>query len=100
MDDLASIPAGSKVYDIYAWDAPEELGGTETLIGAFVLASQATPSMWGDDHLFYRHQRMDEDLAIHPEWEPYVPKHGSSLILEQAAQDPECPFKNLIQYLQ
>ena len=39
MDDLASIPAGSKVYDIYAWDAPEELGGTETLIGEFVLAS-------------------------------------------------------------
>ena len=73
MDDLASIPAGSKIYDIYAWDAPEELGGTETLIGAFVTASEFTTSMWGDDHLYFRHQRIDDDLAINPEWEPYAP---------------------------
>ena len=39
MDDLASIPAGSKIFDIYALSAPEEMGGTEMLIGEFILAS-------------------------------------------------------------
>ena len=100
MDDLAKIPAGSKVYDIYAMSAPEELGGTETLIGAFVTASEITTSMWGDDHFYVRHQRMDEDLAIRPEWEPYVPVYGGIFSLEQEAQKPECPYKKLIQYLQ
>ena len=100
LDDLASIPAGSKVYDIYALDAPEELGGTETLIGAFMTASEITTSHWGDDHLYFRHQRMDDDLAIRPEWEPYVPMYKGFFHLEQEASSPECPFKNLIEYLQ
>ena len=30
--DLATIPAGSKIFDVYAWDNPEELGGTEKKI--------------------------------------------------------------------
>ena len=100
MDDLASIPAGSKVYDIYAMSAPEELGGTESLIGAFVTASEITTSLWGDDHLFFRHQRIDDDFAIKPEWEPYAPMYKGFFSLEQEAQKPECPFKNLVEYLQ
>ena len=31
-DDLATIAAGTKIFDVYAWDNPEELGGTESLI--------------------------------------------------------------------
>lgn len=29
--------------------------------------------MWGDDHMYFRHQRMEDDLKFRPEWEPYVP---------------------------
>jgi hypothetical protein len=32
-DSLATIPSGSVLYDIYAWSAPPELGGTESMIG-------------------------------------------------------------------
>ena len=55
MDDLAKIPTGSKLFDIYAWDMPEDLGGTETLIGALVTASEITTSNWGDEHMYFRH---------------------------------------------
>ena len=32
-------------------------------------------SLWGDARLFFRHNDMGADLAVHPEWEPYVPKY-------------------------
>ena len=34
--DLASIPMGSNLFNIYAMDAPEELGGTEQLFATLV----------------------------------------------------------------
>jgi len=45
-------------------------------------------SAWADANLFIRHQKMDDDLEIHPEWGPYCPVYGS--ILGEGA--PKCPF--------
>ena len=69
---LREIPAGSHLFNIYAMDVPPELGGTEMLIGKLYSESEFVTSHWGDEHLFFRHQRMDDDLKYHPEWEPYV----------------------------
>ena len=66
------IPNGSKLFDVYAWDMPEELGGTETLIAEIVTGSKLYTSKWGDNNMRFRHQRMDDDLEYHPEWKPYV----------------------------
>jgi len=71
-DDLASIPADSVLWNVFAWDAPAELGGQEQLIGDLVLRSEMTTSLWGDAHLFFRHQNMIEDFVLHPEWEQYT----------------------------
>ena len=30
-----------------------------------------TTSNWGDEKMFIRHERMEDDLKYHPEWEPY-----------------------------
>ena len=68
------IPSGSKLFNVYAWDMPEELGGTESLIAELVTDSKLYTSRWGDNHMRFRHQRMDEDLKYHPEWKPYVPR--------------------------
>jgi hypothetical protein len=38
-----------------------------------VLDGKLTTSKWGDQNLFFRHQKFDEDLALHPEWKPYIP---------------------------
>jgi len=45
--------------------------------------------------MFFRHQKMDEDLKYHPEWTPYCPKYGSSTGSESAHQP--CPYKELLE---
>ena len=49
--NLASIPSGSTLFNIYATDVPAELGGKEQLIAKMVTASAMNPSTFGDDHL-------------------------------------------------
>ena len=102
--DLASIPSGTTLYTVYAMDAPKELGGTETKIAEVVTASELTTSNWGDEKMYFRHERMEDDLAIHPEWEPYTPKYGGIFNLEQQClqqtTESTCPFAHLLQYLQ
>jgi len=74
MTQLSGVPADITIYSIYAYDKPKELGGTETHIADMKLVGKLTPSKWGDGFMFFRHQKMDEDLAIHPEWTPYCPR--------------------------
>jgi len=44
------------------------------MIGTLVLDGKMTKSKWGDENLYIRHQQMDEDKNIHPEWDPYLEK--------------------------
>ena len=69
-----SVPVGTVLYTIWAMDKPEELGGVETHIADLVLTSELTTSLWGDQHLFFRHQNMEDDLGLRPEWEQYTEK--------------------------
>ena len=54
-DQLASIATGTMLYDVYALDMPEELGGTEKHIAQMVTKSQLSKSNFGDEKLFFRH---------------------------------------------
>ena len=64
--------------------------------------STLVTSNWGDEHMFFRHQRMDDDLKIRPEWEPYTPnpsvfgmankQHEDKLV---KAASYACPFLSL-----
>ena len=47
-------------------------------------------SSWGDSRLFFRHNDMGADLAVHPEWEPYTPKFTPTIAssLEAKSMDP------------
>merc|ERR1711970_383676 len=85
-DDLMSIPKGSTLYEVYAMDQPEELGGTEKHIANLVLESEMTTSMWGDKHLYFRHQDMWDDIDLIPEWYDYTDTFGLGL--------SRCPFKH------
>lgn len=49
VDQLASVPANSALYKVYAMDKPKELGGKETLIGDLVLDGSLVSSKWGDE---------------------------------------------------
>ena len=72
MTDLMTISSGTTLYNVHALDAPEELDGTEQMIGELVLTSSLTTSKWGDESLFFRHQDMAEDLQLRPEWNIYT----------------------------
>jgi len=63
-------------------DKPTELGGTETKIAEIITRSELTTSNWGDEHMYFRHERMDDDLKLRPEWEPYTPKYSGLFSLE------------------
>ena len=82
---------------------PTELGGTESLIASFVTASTLVTSYWGDEHMFFRHQKMDDDLVIHPEWIPYTPVFkvfgDKGNFVRDAATNfiSSCPFAYLFQ---
>ena len=58
-------------------------------------------SYWGDEHMFFRHQKMDDDLKLRPEWEPYTPKPRLFADAQQEVVDTiwstACPFMNFFQ---
>lgn len=58
-EDLSDIPAGSKLYDVYAKEKEES---PEKLIGSIQTTSEMTYSKWGDLKLFFQHIRREDDL--------------------------------------
>lgn len=72
ISQLETVPAASTLYNVYATDKPPMMDGYERLIGTLVLDGQMTRSKWGDEHLFFRHQMMDDDVGYHPEWEDHL----------------------------
>lgn len=58
--------------DVYALDEPIGLGGEEMLVGRIWTESLTTTSIWGDEKLFFRHQRFNDDLTQRPEWFDHV----------------------------
>jgi len=73
-EDLKSLRTGTTLYRVFALDKPSQLGGKETRIGDLVLGSDMVTSKWADRRMFFRHQDMEEDLAVNPEWREYAPK--------------------------
>lgn len=55
-EDLVSVPANSLLYRVVARDQPLELGGVDRHIADLVLVGGLTTTIWGDQHLFFRHQ--------------------------------------------
>jgi hypothetical protein len=83
LDQLAGVPANSNLYKVYAMTKPSQLGGKEVNIGTLQLDGNLHKSKWADENLFFRHQRQDDDLKIHPEWEPFSARNSL---------DGKCPF--------
>ena len=110
LEQLMSIPSGSTLWDVYGWDAPKELGGTEHLIGSLVSTSETIKSWYSDEMLLIRHQRAEEDIALKPEWKEYYPAYSSNggttshsdgsceySVSEEKEFTSSCPFAFLTQ---
>jgi len=65
LGNLASIVAGTPLFEVSALASP---GAARQAIGTITLTSQLSTSNFGDEHLFFRHQHMEDDFAIEPKW--------------------------------
>ena len=63
-----TISNGTSLYRMVAHSDPEDIEGTE--LGNMVVADGGgcTTSKFGDEHLHFRHQRIEDDIKIKPEW--------------------------------
>lgn len=65
LGNLSAIPIGSQLFEVAAIASP---GAERQVVGNITLTSKLMPSSFGDTELFFEHQRMEDDFAIHPEW--------------------------------
>jgi hypothetical protein len=59
-DLINNIPQGTPLYDVYVTDGPN---GDTTKVGTLVTTSDFVASKFGDEQLFFRHQR-GKDLSL------------------------------------
>jgi len=66
---LRTIPVGTKLFNVVVRPQP---GAAFEKIGEFNLASQCSYSMFADLRLTFQHRRIEDDLALRPEWNQLV----------------------------
>jgi len=93
LNKLASIPSGTHLYWVNAKATPSS---RFVRVGKIVTSSVATTSLFGDAQLSFRHQRMEEDFAHHPEWVSQVDKPHCEESVDRSGKlrplsDWQCP---------
>jgi hypothetical protein len=78
MEEFARFPVGMKLFTVYACDTPtaDEAAppktldncGSPKLLGEIKLASKCSVSDFGDRNFHIRHQRIEEDWALRPDF--------------------------------
>jgi hypothetical protein len=78
MDEFASFPVGMRLFSVYACDTPTgdetahpttlENCGSPQLLGEINLAGRCSASDYGDREFHIRHQRIEEDWALRPDF--------------------------------
>ena len=84
---LSRIPADADLYEVYAIEAPNQC---EVKIGTIKLTSNFVTSKFGDQNLFFRHGRVEDDLKINPSWDEYIQKF--SFWGGKKAKESKCPL--------
>ena len=64
---IDNVPAGTELYSFVAHANPEDTEGME--LAKLVVPDGCFPSKYGDEKLFFQHQRIEEDIELKPEWE-------------------------------
>ena len=66
MARFTSIPIGSKLYSLKAYLSPDDQVGM--VLGDLVTIDNCVTSHFGDTQLFFKHQGIEEDVALNPQW--------------------------------
>lgn len=73
LSHLSSIEAGTHLFNVFAKDSPT---AEKSRLGTLKTTSQCVRSLFGDQNLFFRHQRMEEDFVREPDWVETVTAPG------------------------
>jgi len=74
LKELSGIPVGSEIFKVYAYESPDDVvKGNKVQVGRMTTTSPCYQSLFGDEHLYFRHQRMEEDFALRPDWIKQMP---------------------------
>lgn len=66
MAQFDAIEVGTTVYTMRAYASPDDTEGT--ILGNIVTADKCVASNYGDTRLAFRHQWIEDDVALRPEW--------------------------------
>mmetsp|Transcript_15716 Transcript_15716/g.21259 ORF Transcript_15716/g.21259 Transcript_15716/m.21259 type:complete len:92 (+) Transcript_15716:366-641(+) len=86
------------MFKIYAVDRdPKQDHVTERVIGWIVSRSETTTSLWGDQKLFFQHQKMDDDIFRRNYYSPWLPtwslgEFSFDKLDKQDLPEVKCPF--------
>jgi len=69
MRQLSTIGPNTHLFDVYTYSSPSaHKAGKRDKFGSLTTTTQCVQSLFGDEKLFFRHQRMEEDFVWRPEW--------------------------------
>lgn len=98
-EQLQVVPKDTAMFRVYGYDCPPELGEyecPERHIGWLVSRSKTTPSLWGDQSLFFQHHRYDDDIKHRPHYFDWLQFWDNGKFTESPLRDPaptqKCPF--------
>jgi len=70
---LTQIKPGTELYRVYAFASPKDKRANKsTFLGSVVTDGPCVNSKFGDERLFFRHQRIEEDWSLRPDWIPDI----------------------------
>jgi len=77
--ELETIPTRTRLFDVYAHASPDAKSkGDKVRIGSVRTSSECTRSLFGDQELYFRHVRMEEDIKKKPHWVAQIKALGVS----------------------
>jgi len=96
MQELSGIRPGTELFEVRTFASPADAAkGNAVTIGTVKTVSTCHQSLFGDLNMFFRHQRMEEDFALRPDWIAGVKATGDSAC--DATTGPmaqwQCPFQ-------
>lgn len=76
-DQLTTIAKDSYLFEVWVRDSPDDLesypeGSNVQHIANIKLNSKIITSRFGDERLFFKHERMDDDIAKNPSWAAFI----------------------------
>ena len=66
MNQFNTIEPGTRLYTMRGHTSPDDLEGF--VLGDVITSDACVSSLFGDTKMFFKHQWIEDDVALRPEW--------------------------------